>query len=101
MTYVTRVMRVSSRVVVANMERLLGPGRRVGVNQRAHTPTHTGLDGGPARKVGGRVHRAGDEPRPRFSVARMPRPVLVAGADPGIRDSKHDSDAKDWARFFR
>lgn len=31
-------------------------------------------------------------------VARL---LLAAGADPGIRDSMHDSDAKGWAEFFR
>jgi ankyrin repeat protein len=29
------------------------------------------------------------------------RILLNAGADPGIRDSKHDSDALGWAEFFR
>jgi hypothetical protein len=28
------------------------------------------------------------------------RLLLAAGADPGIRDSKHDSDARGWAQFF-
>lgn len=28
------------------------------------------------------------------------RLLLAAGADPGIRDSKHDSDALGWAEFF-
>ena len=28
------------------------------------------------------------------------RLLLAAGADPGIHDSKHDSDAEGWARFF-
>jgi hypothetical protein len=27
--------------------------------------------------------------------------LLDAGADPRIRDSKHDSDAIGWAEFFR
>lgn len=29
------------------------------------------------------------------------RLLLAAGADPGIRDSKHDSDALGWAEFFQ
>ena len=29
------------------------------------------------------------------------RLLLAAGADPSIRDSKHDSDAIGWAGFFR
>lgn len=29
------------------------------------------------------------------------RRLLAAGADPGIRDSMHDSDALGWAEFFR
>jgi ankyrin repeat protein len=29
------------------------------------------------------------------------RLLLAAGADPSIRDSKHDSDAIGWANFFR
>lgn len=31
-------------------------------------------------------------------IARM---LLAAGADPTIRDTKHDGDAMDWAAFFR
>ena len=31
-------------------------------------------------------------------VARI---LLEAGADPRIRDSQHDSDARGWAEFFR
>ena len=31
-------------------------------------------------------------------VARI---LLAAGADPRIRDSKHDSDAIGWAQFFQ
>jgi hypothetical protein len=27
-------------------------------------------------------------------------PLPAAGADPAIRDSRHDSDALGWARFF-
>jgi ankyrin repeat protein len=27
--------------------------------------------------------------------------LLASGADPRIRDSKHDSDALDWADFFK
>jgi hypothetical protein len=27
--------------------------------------------------------------------------LLDAGADPAIRDTKHDSDAMGWAEFFR
>jgi hypothetical protein len=35
--------------------------------------------------------------------ARQPRYALLldAGADPTIRDSKHDADAIGWAEFFR
>ena len=33
--------------------------------------------------------------------ADIVRPLLDAGADPHIRDSKHDSDAIGWAEFFR
>jgi hypothetical protein len=29
------------------------------------------------------------------------RLLLTAGADPSIRDSKHDGDAIGWADFFR
>ena len=29
------------------------------------------------------------------------RMLVAAGADPGIRDSKHDSDAIGWAEFFK
>jgi hypothetical protein len=29
------------------------------------------------------------------------RLLLAAGANPTIRDSKHDSDAIGWAEFFR
>ena len=29
------------------------------------------------------------------------RRLLDAGADPSIRDSKHDSDALGWAEFFQ
>ena len=29
------------------------------------------------------------------------RLLLQAGADPSIRDSKHDSDAIGWAEFFK
>jgi len=28
------------------------------------------------------------------------RALLAAGADPGIRDTEHDSDALGWAKFF-
>jgi ankyrin repeat protein len=33
--------------------------------------------------------------------AEMTRLLLDAGADPTIRDDKHDADALDWAGFFR
>ena len=33
--------------------------------------------------------------------ADVVRLLLDAGADPTIRDSKHDSDAIGWATFFR
>ena len=33
--------------------------------------------------------------------ADVVRLLLAAGADPSIRDSKHDSDAIGWAGFFR
>jgi len=29
------------------------------------------------------------------------RALLAAGADPTIRDTKHDSDALGWAEFFK
>jgi hypothetical protein len=31
----------------------------------------------------------------------MVRLLLRAGADPRIRDSRHDGDARDWAKYFR
>jgi len=34
----------------------------------------------------------------RIDVARL---LLNAGADPGIRDSKHDGNAINWAQFFK
>jgi ankyrin repeat protein len=37
----------------------------------------------------------------REGHADMVRMLLAAGADPGIRDSKHDSDAIGWAEFFQ
>jgi ankyrin repeat protein len=33
--------------------------------------------------------------------AEMVRLLLAAGADPSIRDSKHDGDAVGWAEFGR
>ena len=33
--------------------------------------------------------------------AEVVRMLLDAGADPAIRDSKHDSDPLGWATFFR
>jgi ankyrin repeat protein len=33
--------------------------------------------------------------------ADIVRLLLEAGADPRIRDSKHDGDALDWAEFFK
>ena len=33
--------------------------------------------------------------------AEVVRSLLQAGADPRIRDSKHDSDAMGWAEFFQ
>jgi len=33
--------------------------------------------------------------------AEVVRLLLAAGADPAIRDSKHDGDAIGWAEFFR
>jgi ankyrin repeat protein len=33
--------------------------------------------------------------------AEVVRVLVAAGADPNIRDSKHDSDAMGWAEFFR
>jgi len=33
--------------------------------------------------------------------AEIVRLLLEAGADPGIRDSKHDGDAIGWAEFFQ
>ena len=36
------------------------------------------------------------------SVRRQPAAVtLELGADPRIRDSKHDGNARAWAEFFR
>ena len=32
--------------------------------------------------------------------AEVVRLLLDAGADPGIRDTKHDGDALGWAEFF-
>jgi ankyrin repeat protein len=36
-----------------------------------------------------------------FGHADVVRQLLAAGADPRIRDSKHDGDARGWAMFFR
>ena len=33
--------------------------------------------------------------------SEMARLLLYRGADPSIKDSRHDGDAMDWARFFR
>jgi ankyrin repeat protein len=33
--------------------------------------------------------------------ARMVRLLLDAGAEPGIRDSRHDADAAGWAKYFK
>jgi hypothetical protein len=35
-----------------------------------------------------------------FGHAEVVRTLLAAGADPGIRDSKHDGDARGWAMHF-
>jgi ankyrin repeat protein len=34
-------------------------------------------------------------------AAEVARVLLDAGADPRIRDSKHQSDAMGWAHFFK
>ena len=63
--------------------------------------------GRPTSSSNGRGHRPKANtivPRTRLAIlagdADIARLLLEAGADPHIRDGRHDSDARGWAEFF-